>query len=206
MTAARPRRTTHLLYLHGFRSSPQSMKARKMAAWVQAHRPDVVFACPQLPPSPAQALREVAERVAEWPAESSAVMGSSLGGFYATWVAEHLSAFRTAPVVLVNPAVQPARDLERHIGEHTHWHDPAERFFFRAEYVEELRALGQPALSQPPRYQAWVATGDEVLNWREMAARYATADLHVVPGSDHALSDFDEHLPAMLRHLGLQPV
>jgi uncharacterized protein len=196
--------TTHLLYLHGFRSSPQSMKAQKMAAWVAAHRPDLTFWCPQLPPSPAQAMALVAQGLADWPTEGTALMGSSLGGFYATWVAERLAAGARAPVVLVNPSTDPASSLAQHIGEQTHWHNPQDRFFFRAEFVDELRALACGALTHPPRYQVWAATGDEVLDWRTMQARYLPCELRVVQGSDHALSDFDTHLPAMLAHLALQ--
>jgi uncharacterized protein len=196
--------TTHLLYLHGFRSSPQSMKAQKMAAWVKAHWPGLTFWCPQLPPSPAQAMALVAQGLADWPTEGTALMGSSLGGFYATWVAERLAAGARAPVVLVNPSTDPASSLAQHIGEQTHWHNPQDRFFFRAEFVEELRALACCALTHPPRYRVWAATGDEVLDWRTMQARYLPCDLRVVQGSDHALSDFDTHLPAMLAHLALQ--
>lgn len=174
-----------------------------MAAWVRHHRPDVVFWCPQLPPSPAQAMALVTGELARWPDQGSAIMGSSLGGFYATWAAEHLSAGQQAQVVLVNPAVEPARDLDRYIGEQTSWHHPAERFFFLPQFVDELVTLGQPPLTQPQRYQTWAAMGDEVLDWHEMQTRYTATQLHVVPGSDHALSDFDHHLPLMLRHLGL---
>jgi predicted esterase YcpF (UPF0227 family) len=202
--------TTHLLYLHGFRSSPQSMKARKVMAWLAQHRPDVQAWCPQLPPSPTQAMQMVAERLAHWPDEGVAVMGSSLGGFYATWVAERVPAGARAQLVLINPAVDPARDLSRYIGEHTSWHDPEDRFFFRAEFVDELRTLYCTSLHRPTRYQIWAATGDEVLDWREMQAKYAVcthlpapAGLHIVPGPDHALSDFDLYWPLMAEHLGL---
>jgi len=109
------------------------------------------------------------------------------------------------PVVVINPAVDPARDLQRHIGETTSWHDPAERFFFRAEFIDELRAMQPGALSHPGRYSAFIATGDEVLDWQEMAARYAATRLHVIEGSDHALSDFDTHLGAVVDALGLGP-
>jgi len=196
--------TTHLLYLHGFRSSPQSMKAQKMAAWVATHRPELTFWCPQLPPSPAQAMALVAQGLAEWPTGCTAVVGSSLGGFYATWVAERLAAGARAPVVLINPSTDPASSLAQYIGQQTDWHNPQDRFFFRAEFVDELRALGCGALTHPTRYQVWAATGDEVLDWRTMQARYRACDLRVVQGSDHALSDFDTHLPAMLAHLGLR--
>ena len=107
--------TSHLLYLHGFRSSPQSAKARLVAQWMQVHRPDVQWWCPHLPPSPQQAMALLTDGTAGWPTDSSAVIGSSLGGFYATALAE-----RTGwPAVLLNPAVDPARDLARHIGETT---------------------------------------------------------------------------------------
>ncbi|MBK6614479.1 YqiA/YcfP family alpha/beta fold hydrolase [Ottowia sp.] len=191
--------TTHLLYLHGFRSSPQSAKARLMAARVQAGHPGVRWWCPQLPPSPSQAADLIAEGLAGWPRGRMAVVGSSLGGFYATWVAER----QGCRAVVLNPAVDPARDLAAHVGEQTTWQDPAERFFFRPEYVDELRALQAGPLADPARYLAVIAKGDELLDWREMAARYQGVRLRVLEGSDHALSDFARHLDEVLAFLDL---
>jgi len=88
MTAAAAPAVTHLLYLHGFRSSPQSTKATKVGAWMAGHRPDVVWWCPQLAVSPAAAMRDIFAGIAEWPRERTGIIGSSLGGFYATVVAE----------------------------------------------------------------------------------------------------------------------
>jgi predicted esterase YcpF (UPF0227 family) len=193
--------TTHLLYLHGFRSSPQSTKARRVAGWVAAHRPDLVWCCPQLPASPQAAVDDVLARIASWPKETMAVIGSSLGGFYATVVAERTGCRS----VLLNPAVDPARDLAASIGTTTAWHS-AEPFEFRPEYVEELRRVAPPArLTQPERYLAVIAKGDEVLSWREMSGRYAGSRMHLLEGGDHALSDFDAHWPAIVDFLGLAP-
>jgi predicted esterase YcpF (UPF0227 family) len=185
------------------------MKARKVMAWMAQHQPDTEVWCPQLPPSPAAAMQLVADRLARWPRQGVAVMGSSLGGFYATWLAECLPAAAQATVVLINPAVDPARDLSCYMGEQTAWHNPADRFFFKPEFIDELRALTCGTLQHPHHYQVWVATGDEVLDWREMQARYAActhqrapAGLHIVPGPDHALSDFDLYWPLMAEHLG----
>ena len=194
-----PAPPTHLLYLHGFRSSPQSFKARRLAAWLAEHRPEVQWWCPQLPPSPREAMALLCDGTAHWPAQTCAVLGSSLGGFYATAMAEATGW----PAVLLNPAVQPARDLAAYIGEQTHFHSPAERFFFRAEYVQELQALTLPAITRPKRYFAILAKGDEVLDWREMQARYAGAHIHLLEGGDHALSDFETHLPHLLKFLNL---
>jgi predicted esterase YcpF (UPF0227 family) len=182
--------TSHLLYLHGFRSSPRSAKAQRMAAWVGEHRPDLVFACPQLPPSPAEAIALAESLVARWPRDSMALMGSSLGGFYATVLAERLGC----PAVLLNPAVDPARDLANYLGEQSCWQDPSQRFYFRPEFVDQLRALRPGALSRPERYLAVIAKGDEVLDWREMQARYADGPIKLLEGSDHGLSDFDDYL------------
>ncbi|MCW7537448.1 esterase [Aquabacterium sp. A7-Y] len=192
---------THLLYLHGFRSSPLSTKAGQVAARVerlQASGQTLHWHCPQLPPSPAQAVRELLARLADWPLERSAILGSSLGGFYATVLAERLGC----PAVVLNPAVDPARDLARHIGEQRAWHSE-ERFYFRPEYVDELRALTPGRLTRLERYFAVIAKGDELLDWREMAARYRGAPQRVIDGSDHALSDFPAHIDAVFAFLGL---
>ncbi|MES2190575.1 MAG: YqiA/YcfP family alpha/beta fold hydrolase [Pseudomonadota bacterium] len=192
--------TTHLLYLHGFRSSPQSAKARKMASVVAQNYPAVTWWCPQLPPSPRQAMQGIMEKLQTWPHKGNmAVVGSSLGGFYATWVAEQMDC----KAVLLNPAVEPSRDLEKYIGEQTAWHDPAETFFFRPEFVDELKALQAGPIKHPENYYAVIAKGDEVLDWREMTGRYKNAQIRLLEGGDHALSDFDDHLPAILEFLEL---
>ncbi len=190
---------THVLYLHGFRSSPQSTKARMTALWLATHRPDVTFWCPQLPASPGRAMAEVLAGIAAWPHGRMAVFGSSLGGFYATAVAERTGCL----AVLLNPAVDPARDLANAIGETTAWHSD-EPFFFRPGYIDELRAIEPPfRLAHPDRYFAVIAKGDEVLSWREMSGRYAGARIKLLEGSDHALADFADHLPETMAFVGL---
>ena len=137
-------RTTHLLYLHGFRSSPRSAKAQIMARRVAGEHPAVHWWAPQLPPSPREAMDLVMAGIRDWPREAMAVVGSSLGGFYAT----HVAAATGCRAVLLNPAVHPARDLARYIGDQTQWHAPEEHFYFKAEYIDELKALETTALSE----------------------------------------------------------
>jgi uncharacterized protein len=191
---------THLLYLHGFRSSPQSAKAQQAAQHMAARHPGVVWNCPQLPPSPQDAMALLRQTTSNWPVDSMAVVGSSLGGFYATALAEQ----RGCRAVLINPAVNPARDLAAYIGAQTQWHAPEENFYFHAHYVDELRALQPGALRSPQNYLALIAKGDEVLDWREMHGRYSETNITVLEGGDHALSDFADHLPSIMRFLGLE--
>ena len=194
-----PLTPTHLLYLHGFRSSPQSFKAQRLRGWLREHRPDVQWWCPQLPPSPRDAMVLVHDGIRSWPDATSAVLGSSLGGFYATAVAEATGW----PAVLMNPAVDPARDLAAYVGELTAFHNPQDSFQFRAGFIDELRALAVPAITRPERYFPIIAKGDELLSWREMSARFAGSAVRLIDGSDHALSDFEEHLPHLLKFLSL---
>jgi uncharacterized protein len=156
--------------------------------------------CPQLPPSPKETMAMLYEQLARWPVDRMAVVGSSLGGFYATVVAEQTGC-RAA---LLNPAINPARDLAGHIGDLTSFHDPDDHFYFRAEYVTQLRVMTPRMITRPERYFAIVAKGDEVLDWHEMTARYPGATVRLLEGGDHALSDFGDHMPPLLAFLGLQ--
>jgi predicted esterase YcpF (UPF0227 family) len=192
-------RTTHLLYLHGFRSSPQSVKARKMALWMAHEFPHLHWWCPQLPASPRQAMADLLAVVAHWPADRMAVVGSSLGGFYASCLAQHLGC----PAVLINPAVHPSRDLAQFIGKQAAWHDPSQSIFFDAAYIQELQALESQTPSAAPQTYALIAKGDEVLDWREMLARHQAGRVHLIEGSDHALSDFEHYKAEILEFLGL---
>ena len=190
---------THVLYLHGFRSSPQSIKARMTAAAMASRFPGLTWLCPMLPPSPAQAMEEIVHAVADWPHASMAVIGSSLGGFYATWLAQRFDC----KAVLLNPAVHPARDLAAHIGQHALWHDPEQNFYFEPSFVAELLAQEVPLITRPERYFAVIAVGDEVLDWKEMTGHYPGAKIKLLPAGDHALSDYEQHLDEVLSFLAL---
>jgi predicted esterase YcpF (UPF0227 family) len=194
------RTTSHLLYLHGFRSSPQSTKAKMTAQAVANHFPAVTWLCPALPASPQLAMQQVLDAISGWPKASMAIVGSSLGGFYATWLAETIGC----KAVLLNPAVKPARDLANHLGEQTTWQDPNAHFVFESAYVEELRTMEVEKITRPERYFAVIAKGDEVLDWREMTSHYAGAHIKLLPASDHALSDYAHHLTEVLEFLGLK--
>jgi predicted esterase YcpF (UPF0227 family) len=201
MPCADDRPITHLLYLHGFRSSPASAKAQQTLAWMRTHAPQVHCWCPQLPASPRETVEQLRAELAGWgiePRTQLGVIGSSLGGFYATRVAQDTGC----RAVLINPSVDPARLLADHIGEHRSFHGD-EVFFFRPEFVDELRALHAGPLRHPQQLLVFAAEGDEVLDWREMAVRYAAARLRVLPGGDHALSNYPAHLPEVMRFLGI---
>lgn len=159
--------------------------------------------CPQLPPSPQQAMRKImrwvragdrAAAAAGQGAQPLAVIGSSLGGYYAALVAEQTGA----RCVLLNPAVYPARDLKAFIGKVKNWHSEG-GYAFTQQHVDELLAMQSTAFTQPQRYAAIISKGDEVLSWREMTARYPAGHLQLLPCSDHAISEFDNFAGGVLQ-------
>ena len=152
--------------------------------------------CPQLPPSPAQAMADIMLWIQTGASTSEplAVIGSSLGGFYAALVAQATGC----RCVLLNPAVYPARDLQAYIGRVTNWHDEGD-YEFTQQHVNELQAMQSTAFTQPERYMAIISKGDEVLDWREMTARYPAARMLLQEGSDHAISEFDSYAGEVLQ-------
>ncbi len=193
--------TPYLLYLHGFRSSPRSFKARVVQdKLAQAGMQDRLI-CPQLPASPKAAM-DLALALAERHApDNLSIVGSSLGGFYACWLAERLGV-RAA---VINPSVDPTRNLEKHVGVTTAWHSD-EPFEFRQEYIGELQALRVAHITRPERYFLLAATGDEVLDYRDMVAHYAGVRQHVIEGSDHAIPEFPQYVDEVLAFCGVEPV
>lgn len=182
-----------ILYLHGFRSSPQSFKAKLIVERLALAGRAMEYRCPQLPASPRQAIA-LAESIAgeSNPAELT-LIGSSLGGYYATWLAEKIGC----RAVLLNPAVKPPRDLEKYVGVTTAFHS-AEVFEFKQEYIAELTQLAIERITQPERYFLVAAKGDEVLDWREMVAHYPGSRHQIIDGSDHGISDFETYIDDVL--------
>lgn len=190
-----------ILYLHGFRSSPLSFKAQLLGERLQTLRLQDTYVCPQLPASPCAAIQLAQACIAKQDPSDLTVIGSSLGGFYATWLAEQTGC----RAVLLNPAIKPPRDLEKYIGVHTQFHTDAP-FEFKREYIAELEALATTTISLPSRYFLLAATGDEVLDWHEMVGHYPLAKQTVIHGSDHGISDFSNYVDAVLSFCGIDVV
>jgi len=191
-----------ILYLHGFRSSPASFKSRLIEARLRELAWPGGWYCPALPVSPREAI-ELAERivaVAQAAGDTSPVhvIGSSLGGYYATWLAER-HGWRA---VLLNPATVPDDDLRQYLGEQPLWHGGGS-IVVEPKHLDELRALRVNAITEPQRYYLIAARGDEVLDYRDMLAKYAGAQTTLIDGGDHAISDFPHYLDRVLAFCGV---
>jgi predicted esterase YcpF (UPF0227 family) len=187
-----------ILYLHGFRSSPQSFKTRLLARRMQELGRESEYLCPQLPGSPMQAAALALRLAQQVPVQDLTLIGSSLGGYYALWLAEQLGC----RAVLLNPAVNAPRDLADQVGVTTSYHSN-ESFEFKAEYIDELKALNTARITCPQRYFLIAATGDELLDWREMVAEFPGARQLVIEGGDHGLSNFSDYMDGVLAFCGI---
>ncbi len=182
-----------ILYLHGFRSSPQSFKSRVLAARLAELGREREWRCPTLSVSPLEAIALAEAEVAGAAPHEVTVIGSSLGGFYATWLAER-HGWRA---VLLNPATAPQRDLARYLGEQPLWHGGGS-IVVEPRHLGELEALAVRGITRPERYYLLAATGDEVLDYREMLAHYPGARTRVIDGSDHGISEFADYVDEVL--------
>jgi len=185
-----------IVYLHGFRSSPQSFKARLLAARLAELGRADEWLCPTLPVSPDETIELVEREIAQnaRPGERITLLGSSLGGFFATQLAEK-HGWRA---VLLNPAVVPDRDLSKYLGEQPLWHGGGS-IVVEPRHLQELRALAVAHITRPERYYLIAATGDEVLDYREMLAHYPGVQTHLIEGSDHGISEFADYVDEVIR-------
>lgn len=186
-----------IIYLHGFNSSPQSHKARQFGDDLARRGLSEHYFCPALPPSGKQAVALIESEMARHPNRRFVFVGSSLGGFYSTWLAEK----HAASAVLINPGIRPWVDLRNHLGMQENIYT-AERYELTSRHLEEWQQLWAPAIT-PSRYLLLVETGDEVLDYREAVVRYAGARQIVIQGGDHSLQSFTDHIPAILEFAGL---
>ncbi|HQR85005.1 MAG: hypothetical protein B7X83_09580 [Polynucleobacter sp. 17-46-58] len=187
---------TLLVYLHGFRSSPRSSKAVMTGEAISALTSkdhSYEWYCPQLLASPKQSMDMVTSHIDQSDADNIIIIGSSLGGFYTNYLAEKYQCKGIA----LNPAVYAARELEPQVGMMTEY-DSDQPFDFKAQYIDELRALQVEKISDPQRYFLIAAKGDELLDWKEMVAFYKGAKQLVLEGSDHGIADYADHLPAVM--------
>jgi len=187
-----------LLYLHGFKSSPSSQKATEMGAYLDANGYLCDFLVPALGTRPLTAANTVRELVRCSGERPVALLGSSLGGYYALC----LSAELGCRAVLVNPAVYPYRLLRNYLG----WqHNPytGEDFFLDESHMRELQSLDVGAHPRPENLLVLLQTGDETLDYRQAHRRLAGSPQWIVPGGDHRFRGFVDFLPAALAFLGI---
>lgn len=191
-----------IVYLHGFNSGPASVKAqllgRQIAALDPPTRPE--YFVPQLHHRPATAMRELMAWVDAGRAGSDTLtfVGSSLGGFYATYLAERYGA----KAAIINPAIRPTRSLASYLGPQRNT-VTGETYELTRDHFAELEEFTVERVTDPRRYFLLLQSGDELLDWQEAVAFYAGAWQSVQGGGDHAFQHFETQIAPILRFSGV---
>jgi hypothetical protein len=178
-----------LLYLHGYNSSSQSKKALQTKQWFALHAPHIKFICPDLPPFAKSAVDMLSSIIEAHHPESVFVVGSSMGGFFASYLIEQYDLRG----VLINPAVNPTRGLANWIGENTNYMS-GEKWLFESHHIDEFRQFESKRITLKSNYLVLLQTGDDVLDYRDAQIHYAGAKIIIEQGGDHSFIDYDQHL------------
>lgn len=183
---------SHVLYLHGFLSSPQSLKAQQTLAYCLNTGFGENITIPQMSQGPAATIAQLHALIDEIGGDNLVLMGSSLGGYYATYLAE----FYQAPAVLINPAVRPYEIWESHLGENRNYHSDEIHVVTRA-HIEELKQIDVSPLSKPKNFKVFLQVADETLDYRQALEKFGAEQCVVHENGSHSYDDFEQELPVM---------
>ncbi|WP_185234773.1 YqiA/YcfP family alpha/beta fold hydrolase [Teredinibacter franksiae] len=184
-----------ILYIHGFLSSPQSFKARVTQQWLAANRPDLHYICPALSSYPQKAAAALKDQLKSLAQEPLYIIGSSLGGFWATWLIEQSLAKKA---VIINPAVAPQTFVRPLLGEPLKSYYTDEVFTLGTDDLAAIEQYDYPVVKRYDAYWLMVQMGDETLPYQQAVAKYRWCQQRVEPGGSHTFDGYEKWLPKIM--------
>jgi len=180
-----------LLFIHGFLSSPASQKAQQVAAWCKQHHSAIDYHCPALSAYPDESIEVLENIVQSYTSKPIYIIGSSLGGYYATYLAEKYGL----KAVLVNPAVEPFNSIDAYLDIDLKNYHNEEVYRLNRTHMESLRSIYVEEITKPENYWLMVQTGDETLDYRQAVKKYKLCLSTIEQGGDHSFQNFEQWLP-----------
>jgi predicted esterase YcpF (UPF0227 family) len=190
--------TNSILYIHGLNSSPASSKARQLSAAMGDMGLQARLRIPSLHHHPRRAIAQLEALIDEL--ERPVLVGSSLGGYYATYLAERYGL----KALLINPAVRPHALFDGYLGLQSNPYS-METWELTTDHVLALAELYVEPPTDPARYQVWLQSADEVLDYRQAQCYYQHCSLHIETGGDHGFQGFAERLPLLFAFAEIAP-
>lgn len=189
---------SNVLFVHGFNSSPLSKKALLTKKYIKQYYPEVKFHCPQLATTPKNAIKQLEEYFEASSNEKWGLIGSSLGGYFSTY----LSEIYNVKAVLINPAIKPYKLLAGFVGEQI---NPYTEEVYRVEnsYLDDLIDLDRQKIVKN-NYMVMVQTGDEVLDYQQAVDKFHDSLLIVQSGGNHSFINYENMLPQITKFLQLK--
>ena len=192
-----PTKLDNILYIHGFNSSPLALKSTQTKHYIEQFNPQVTFHCPSLKTSPELAIAQLEDILLTQPEQRWYLMGSSLGGYFASYLSEKFAL----PAVLINPAIRPFDLLNDYIGEQRNPYS-GEIYQVNEQHLQQLKNLFCQKILQK-RYMVMVQTGDEVLDYQQAVDKYCDSELIIQSGGDHSFVDYQQMLPTIMKFFKL---
>ena len=186
-----------VIYLHGFLSGPESAKACAVEVWLSDNRPDIQFMCPSLSAYPGKSIETLEQLIAENLEYTPMLLGSSLGGHWATWLAETCDL----PVVLINPAVKPSILLPEYLGVELKNYYSNEVCTLSNSDIEILVSIEKSEIFCKENYWLMTQTKDQTLDYKLAVKKYAGCRQLVEDGGNHSFADFERWVPSAIDFL-----
>ena len=176
-----------LIFIHGFNSSSFALKPCQLSKYLKEKQCDQYCIAPDLNFQPAAAITQLEQLVEENCEQLDiTLIGSSLGGYYATYLAEKYDL----RVVHINPTIYPCVLLADYLGTNTNLYTK-EEYELRAEHIDQLKKIEVEKVSKPEKHIIYLQTADDILDFREAAEKYKHSWVIIEQGDSHGFENFE---------------